>query len=385
MGAVVGFALLLQFGQGMVLPVLPLYAKGFGVGYDLAGALVGGFYLARLLGDLAAGPLVTRWGEAWSATAGLAALGGGAFLTGISPSYPLAVATWAVAGAGSSLVFASLYGRLLAVVPSGQMGRALSIFYAAFNGGLIAGGFAGGLVAARFGLATPLFLLALGAAALMPLAARGFRDGRTRESRRAPAGGVRVPLGQLLRAPGVAPSILSILAYLWMVGAVFNTLTPLFAHFQLGASTTGVGAIYAVALTAELVVLFPAGSWSDRYGRRAVLVPSLGALAVTTLVLGFAPSAIAFAVLMALVGAASGVAGVPPAAMLADSVPEGQRARAVAAFRFGGDIGLTAGPVLAGITASAFGFKVAFGLVAVPILLALAALIRSRETLVRES
>src|SRR3712207_5050306 len=107
-----------------------------------------------------------------------------------------------------------------------------------------------------------------------------------------------------------------------MVAAVFNTLLPLFARDALGMTIAGIGVIFAITLAAEFVVLYPAGSTADRHGRRAVLLPSLAALAVTTILVGWSTNVVALAILMALLGIASGVAGVPPAAMLSDVVPE---------------------------------------------------------------
>ena len=50
------------------------------------------------------------------------------------------------------------------------------------------------------------------------------------------------------------------------------------------------------------------------------MVPSLAALAVTTAAVGWTDTVILFGIVLALLGVASGFAGVPPAAMLADVV-----------------------------------------------------------------
>src|SRR5205823_12009111 len=95
-----------------------------------------------------------------SAGAGLVLLSLGALLTGLSPSFSLALICWAAAGAGAGTVFAAMYNALLAGVAKARMARALSLFYGAFNGGVVAGGFLGGLVASRLGLAAPRSFLA---------------------------------------------------------------------------------------------------------------------------------------------------------------------------------------------------------------------------------
>src|SRR6266516_6481842 len=46
--SVIALALFLNLGTGIVLPILPLFARSFGVDYGQAGLLVGAFYFARL-------------------------------------------------------------------------------------------------------------------------------------------------------------------------------------------------------------------------------------------------------------------------------------------------------------------------------------------------
>jgi MFS family permease len=67
--------------------------------------------------------------------------------------------------------------------------------------------------------------------------------------------------------------------------------------------------------------------------------------------------------------------------MLADVVPTERSGTAVGLFRFCGDLGFTLGPLLAGFTATAFGFEVAFAVAAVPTVIALLLAVRTEETL----
>jgi MFS family permease len=84
---------------------------------------------------------------------------------------------------------------------------------------------------------------------------------------------------------------------------------------------------------------------------------------------------------MALSGFAFGFAGVPPAAMLADVVPEERSGTGVGVFRFCGDIGFMLGPLIAGSTATAFGFEAAFAIAVVPTVAALVLALQTKETL----
>ena len=381
----VGFVVLL--GTGVVLPTLALFAQTFDRGYGGAGILLSAFGVARLATDIAAGVVVDRIGERRAGTAGLALLGASALATGLAPDFWLAVAAWGLAGVGSAVFFAAQFGYLLRAVPRERMARTLSVFYGAFNIGIVVGGLLGGTIAHVFGLAAPLYLnaaVALAAAVLyfrlLP-AVRSAREETAPDAEARLVTGARETLASLARTPGFAAVLMANLAYLWMVAAVFDTLLPLFAHDALGMTTVGIGVVFAIALAAEFAVLYPAGSAADRRGRRAVLLPSLAALAVMTVVLGWAGDPIVLAVLLAAFGVASGVAGVPPAAMLSDVVPEHQSGTGVGAFRFAGDLGFALGPVVAGFAVEGLGFKSAFAIVAIPTLLALILVLRSEETL----
>ena len=381
--SVIALALFLNLGTGIVLPILPLFARSFGVDYGQAGLLVGAFYFARLLSDLTASAVVNRLGVRRSAGSGLLLLALGALLTGLSPSFWVAVICWASAGAGAGTVFAAMYNALIRGVERSRMARALSLFYGAFNGGVVAGGFIGGLVASRLGLAAPLFFLAGIAAALAIVMMRLLREPEpvvpTATVASKPAS-----ILAMLRIPGFAAAVVAALANLWAFGAVFNTLVPLFARDRLHLGTLGIGILYAIALAVEFLAYYPAGSWADTKGRRYVLIPAFALLGIATVSLGWATTVVVFAVLLAILGMASAFSGVPPGAMLADVLPLKESARGIAIFRFGVDVGFTLGPLVAGLTAGAFGFSAAFAITGVPCLVALLVVSLSRETLARE-
>src|SRR5258706_15239313 len=65
----------IMLGFGIIAPILPLYARSFGVGYDAAGLLISSFAFTRLIFDLIAGPIVDRFGERMAATSGVMFVG----------------------------------------------------------------------------------------------------------------------------------------------------------------------------------------------------------------------------------------------------------------------------------------------------------------------
>lgn len=384
-GPIVGIVFILLAGFGFVLPTLPLFAKSFGVGNDGAGLFIASFGFARLFGDLIGGTIVDRKGERFTALSGMTLLALCASATGAAPNFLLALVSWALAGVGSAVVFAALFSYILKASPPDRRGRTLSFFYGAFNVGVIAGGAAGGFIAGVFGLEAPLFgytvILAVGMLAYvrfvpeLPPAARDDASSTSENDE-----GTRV-VRDLMKVPGFATALFLNFTYLWMVGAIFNTLLPLFAADELHMSTTAVGVMFAVGVAAEFLVLFPAGSLADRLGRKAVLLPSLAGLAATTFLLGFSPSALVLTVVLSALAVCSGFAGVSPAAMLSDVVPTRHSGRGVGAFRFCGDIGFFLGPLIVGAASKSFGFVSAFGITAAVPVVAMLVTFRTKETL----
>jgi DHA1 family multidrug resistance protein-like MFS transporter len=285
-------------------------------------------------------------------------------------------------------------------VPKDRMARTLGIFYGAFNVGVVGGALFGGVIASLFGLASPLFayagILVLAGGLFLRFVPDPHLAGRPADpplsteevlvEREGPVkrwGGAKVV--DLLRQRAFVTTIVTNMAYLWFIAGVFDALLPLFGHDGLGMSTRSISVVLAIALAAEFVVLYPAGSLADRIGRKPVMVPALAGLAIMVTLLGWAGSPLIYALLMVPLGLASGVAGVPPAAMLSDVVPERASGTAVGVFRFCGDLGFVFGPLLAGWAAKSYGFKAAFAVSALPAAVACLLVLTTPETLKRSA
>jgi len=149
-----------MLGFGILAPVLPNYARSFGVGYDAVGLLISAFSFARLVSDPFVGRFIDRYGERAMSTFGAVWVGISSIAAGLAPTFPLLVLFRAVGGVGSALFFAALLSFLLRSIPAERSGRVMGVYYAAFNVGFIAGGPLGGLTARWFGLASPLYVYA---------------------------------------------------------------------------------------------------------------------------------------------------------------------------------------------------------------------------------
>lgn len=371
-----------MLGFGMVGPVLPLFARSFGVGYGAVAVMVSAYALTRLVLDVFAGPLVKRMGERTSATAGVLVTGGAAALTAAAPTFAFAVVAWGAAGAGSALLFTAMYSYLLKVVPEHRRARTFSVFWGSLSVSFIAGAPIGGALA-RIGLAVPLWVQAGLCLVAAWMFFRFLRNPPARAAATDARGGGAHPLREMLRLRAFRAVLFVNLGLFWLFAAL-TTIAPLFAQRNLGLGTVGISGALTVFVVTELAVLYPAGVASDRYGRKWLLVVGTIGLALTTAALGLTSGAVAFAVLLGVGGIASGIAGVSPPAMLGDLTPEDRSAVSVAAYRFCGDLGYVVGPLLAGLTAQFVGFAAAFAVAALPTFLSALFLLPVPETRKRQ-
>jgi ACDE family multidrug resistance protein len=374
--AVVAGSFVIMLGFGILAPVLPLYARTFGVGYDEVGILTSSFALTRLAFDLVAGRMVDRFGERAMASTGALVLSASSAAAALAPTFGWLVIFRAIGGVGSSVFFAALFSYLMRTVPGDRMGRAVAGFYGSFNLGFIVGPPLGGLLVNRFGYVSPLWVYAAACAAAAAVYLRLIRTlaPRTHD------GGRRGAIRRLPWGRAFAAVLACEFAALWIVGALYLTLLSLFGTEELGLSAFRVTVGLSVASLTEFFVLFPAGSVADRRGRKHVLVPGLALLIAGVPIFALVHGLIGFWVGLGFVGVLTGLSGVVPAAMLSDVVPQEARGTATGVFRFTSDLALSLGPLAAGLTAQVFGLRWAIALSVIPAVPALVLAARAPET-----
>ena len=114
-------------------------------------------------------------------------------------------------------------------------------------------------------------------------------------------------------------------------------------------SVTSVGFGIMVGSVAGLVAAYPSGWLADRFGRKAVIVPSTIATGVSFLMFCVASTDLLFLAACILWGIASMVASTTPGVYAADSAPPGMNAPAISIFRAVSDAGYVIGPLMVGV------------------------------------
>ena len=359
-------------GFGIVAPAIPLFASKFGVGKAAAAAVISAFAFMRFVSALGAGRLVDRLGERLCVATGIAVVATSSALAGAATSYSQLLVLRGVGGIGSAMFSVGAASLLFRVVPSEQRGRATSLWYGGFLTGGITGPAFGGAIA-TWSIRAPFFIYAAtlavaGSIALIALRSTPLADPADKRAQG------RMKLGTALRLPAYRAALAANFADGWAVMGVRAALLPLFVRDGLhrGVVWTGVGFFIVAGVNAA--VLLPAGAWSDRVGRKPLLVGGLALSCASLLVLATAQVLPGYLVALVLLGLGSGLLDVAPAAVVGD-VSEGRGGTVVAAYQMSGDAGVVAGPVIAGRLADVTSFGVAFG--ATSGVLALAAVLAS--------
>jgi len=139
----------------------------------------------------------------------------------------------------------------------------------------------------------------------------------------------------------------------------FSVVIPflaLYLHGTRGVSMSAVGSLFFFGALCGVAGQVVGGEWSDRSGRKRVLVTCQVIRSVTFAALGYAVTVHASIVIFALLTGLSAFAGrmfePPSGAMIADITSGERRVEAYGVLRIGGNLGWAVGPALGGFLAA---------------------------------
>ncbi len=376
-----------MLGVGLVSPILPLYAQGFGVSYVAIGTFISVFPLVRLFANVPAGILADRWGERRVATLGPAIIALGSLVNATAWSYEVLIAGRVLEGLGSALYVTTAMKYVVRVTPPQRMGKAMSLYQSSFLLGVSFGPSLGGWAASVGGLRMPFFLygfLALVGSLAAWIFVRAPAEGDRQTSRTSK--GWRETIVELKALRPLFRDYTFVMALLFSAvifsirSGVRQTALPLYAEKVVGLGTLEIGLLITGATVASLLLLWPAGKAVDRT-RKGVAV--LGNLLLAVAVLAFV-GADRFETLLAAAfgfGVITAFVGIVPAVVVSDVIPPKMSGPALGVYRMAGDVGFILGPLLGGLSVSRLDFGPTFSLFAVVALIAGLLALKMRETL----
>jgi MFS family permease len=133
-------------------------------------------------------------------------------------------------------------------------------------------------------------------------------------------------------------------------------LFPFFALYitsKFGVGMTEAGILLSIFSLTGLLGSMVGGALTDKFGRKSIMLFGIVFSAVSALSMGLVNSLAAFYVLAVVVGLFSNVGGPANQAMIADILPEKQRATGFGIMRVSGNLTWIIGPTIGGLVQSA--------------------------------
>lgn len=346
-------ALLLSTAQGLLMPVLPLYAQTFQASYIWIGVLLAADGLGLLVGDLPAGLIMRRLDRKRGMLFGLLAVGAATAALFWAPTLAAALAFRFISGLGVALYNIARHTYVADTITVARRGQSVALLGATFRVGRMVGPVAGGALAAAAGLRSPFLVYGLvcglAALAIIFFNRSGSHSGAPAAPEHpVPAVTLRSMLASMrsqarrLVAPGLG-------AYLMMmVRAGPPVIIPLYGSTVLGLDVEQIGWIFGVSSLVDATLFYPTGLVMDRLGRKWAVVPSALVMGLGLALVPFTTSA------LGLLGAAvvnafgNGLGTGVILTLGADLAPDDARGEFLGLWGLISDAGASSGPLLAG-------------------------------------
>lgn len=378
---ITGSTVLVMAGQGVIAPVLPLYARSLGVSIAAVGLALGIFGLARLVFNIPIGIVSDRYGRRLVLVGGPFVVAMGMLWSGLANDLPQLLVARFVAGAGSAMYMTGAQLYLVDISTRMNRARFIATNQGALLAGIAIGPGVGGLLAGAYGLRMPFYVVTGGAVVAGIYAfLRIPETNQPRERVAEPHAPVRAALRFAFSTDFIAVGIVTMAIFGTRLGAR-ATLLPLVGSSKFGMSPAGLGGLFTATALVSLALVGPTAMLADRFGRKAAIVPAGVVSAGGIVLMAVAPTAfwLVGGALVTTVG--TGIAGPAPAAYAGDISPPELRGLGMGLFRSAGDVGFVAAPSLLGLLADRT--SIAWALVANAALMAFASIffgLVARET-----
>lgn len=369
---------LVAIGFGVIIPAIPIFAKSFGVSNTLIGLVISSFAIMRFVSGLFSGKLVDRFGERIVLGFGLLMVSFFTLVAGLAQSYSQLLIFRTAGGLGSSMFTIAAGALLLRVVGDNQRGRAQSLY----NGGFIAGGvagpaFGGALLAisprAPFFIYSGLLIIA-GIFAITFLHEKRLGNSANTEK----ASTQVMTIKEALKLRPYRYSLFLAFLGTWVFFGMRSSILPLFAIEDIGVTTSIVGISFTLALITQGSVMVRAGKYSDKNGRKPVMLVGFTITLLSLFLLTISTNVVMYLIAMLVLGFGAGFA--TAAGAIVGDVIKGKSGKVYALWQMAGDAGMMVGPLVLGVIADLFSYRSALVVSAIVFSLALLIAIKIPET-----
>ena len=339
---------LLSFGQGILIPVLPGFAKEeMAASIGLIGLVIAARYIGTMIFDVPAGILVGRIGLRKTMTAGILLFGIAAIWAGMSPNFSSLMAARLLAGASYALWSISRHSYIAAAVPMDVRGRALAVFGGLSRIATILGPLIGGILAEFVGIRVPFYAqatVAIFTLLMILVTAKNMVEPQQTGMRR----NVFKEVGSVIsthRSDFATAGVAAIALQFLRSGREF--LIPVWGE-EIGLGKDQIGYIATISFAVDSMMFPLVGYSMDRWGRKSTGIPAFLVLGIAVALI---PQTGTFGALLAvglLAGLGNGLSSGFVLITGTDLSPKNNPGGFLGVWRFISDTGGASGPVAIG-------------------------------------
>lgn len=342
----------------MIVPILPLYASTFDVGPAMIGVLLAAQSVPRLFVNVPAGRLADSLGahRLLAFSCGVAVVG--ALGSALAPAFLVLLVARVMQGIGGAISHTAGLTYAASLGGAERRGRRISLYQGSFLLGNGVGPVLGGVIAQHYGYRAPFMIFAVIAAGTGLWVLLRLPDPRGDEP--APSGEPHSDATSPYRMRDILVHSGILLACLMtLLSAYTRSGSRDYAVVVLsdarGLVEGQIGTALSLIFLANVAVLYVAGAMIDKYGPKAMMVPSWLLVGAGLSVLAVADGYLGLLVAAAIYGIGAGMGNAAPAVQIANAVHQGQRGLALGVFRTFSDLGMVVGPVVMGVMAATTG------------------------------
>jgi MFS family permease len=358
--------MVLAFATGMLVPILPLYARSFEVSYALVGLVLASQGIGNLIGDVPAGVLLGRLGEKRAMLAGVLLLGLATTAKGVAQSVPELVVYGFAAGLGNAMWNISRHAYITNATQVHQRGRATATFGGINRIGTFAGPFVGGIIAAGYGLHVPF--LVFGIVTLVAFVVSAIFIVEVKSEQVVHRGGMRGHSRHLFDLVRTHFRVLSTAGIGQLCAQMIRNgrtvIIPLYAADVIGLDVNTIGLVITLAAFIDMAMFYPAGMIMDRYGRKYAMVPSFVIQAIGMALIPFTATFGGLLAASMLVGFGNGIGSGTMLTLGSDLAPKESMGEFLGIWRLIGDTGSSGAPLVMGSVADIVGLSPATWVIA---------------------
>ena len=352
-------------GQGLLIPVLPIFARDtFQSGDLLIGFLIAARHFGTMGFDVPAGLLVGRFGLNRTMFAGVVLFGISAIFAGLSGNFSLLLFSRLLAGASFALWSISRHAYIASVIPNENRGKALSLFGGLGRIATIIGPLIGGILAQFVSIRAPFFFQAFIAGLtliLITTTSRNleFNDKKSNEGYLIDLRNTFIDNRNAYLTAGMAAVALQFLR------ASREIVIPLWGD-NIGLRKDEIGYITTLSFAVDSLMFPIAGFIMDKFGRRYTGIPAFIILGFSLVLIGTVDNPLMFLtsystlILSAIMsGIGNGISSGLVLTIGSDLSPPNNRGGFLGIWRLISDGGGAAGPTVMGIIANSYSLATA--------------------------